>query len=186
MPNKERTMQREVAVLMHKQLVVRDAEGKPTGLTPNGLLLVERLAKAAGTQNFIAGKLGITTKTFQKMLGRAEDETPARLAWEKGRSEHEQHVVNQLMAHGIKNPISLIFYSKAKLAWKENEPAAVQQNSINITLPRALSREEYYKSLGIEGPVDSRKLIDAKPIQTLTGAAGDQPLYSNKGDANAK
>jgi hypothetical protein len=154
---------REMAVLERSELVVRGDDGKATGLTANGLQMVERLAMRGGSQNYIATKLGLTHGTFRKWLGRAEDETESRLAYERGRAQHEQDIINRLLAHGIKNPISLIFYSKAKLAWRENEPAPMQQNNISLVLPQPMSREQYYKSLGIEGPVDTRITHDVTP-----------------------
>jgi hypothetical protein len=144
---------RELAVLERSELIVRDDVGKPSGLTASGLQLVERLAKDGSTQNHIAGKLSLPQHVLKRLLGRAEEESPARLAWERGRALHEQEVVRMMLEHGKKNVVGLIFYAKAKLGWKENEPPPAVQNNIMLTLPKALSKEQYYASLGIPGPV---------------------------------
>lgn len=183
MPRKEKIAAhaaREIAVLERSDLVMRGADGKATGLTANGLQLVELLAKAGNTQNFIASKIGLTQGTFRKMLGRGEDESPERLAWERGRAQHEQDIVRMLLDHGKQNVVGLIFYSKAKLGWKENEPPPAAANNILITLPGAMTSEQYYKLLGIEGPIDTRISRDVTPKpKALNSAGGDQPLYSN-------
>jgi hypothetical protein len=156
--------------------VLRDAEGKPNGLSPSALELVERLAARASTQNFIAGRLGITAAAFKRLLGRSDDEGPARLAWERGRAEHEQDVIRKLLAHGHKNVIALIFYSKAKLGFRENEPAPTPESNIKIVLPRALTREEYYKSLGISGPVLANNIKDVTPPRKAIPDGSKPPL----------
>jgi hypothetical protein len=168
--------ERGLRVLERSQLVLRDADGKPNGLTASGLELVERLAARAGTQNFIAGRLGITAGAFKRLLGRTEDENPTRLAWERGRSEHEQDVIRKLLAHGRKNVIALIFYSKAKLGFRENEPPPVADSNIKIVLPRAFTEEEYYKSLGLTGPVKANNIKDITPPRPATADNSKPPL----------
>ena len=77
--------ERGLRVLERSQLVLRDADGKPDGLTASGLELVERLAARASTHNYIAGRLGITASAFKRLIGRTDDEGQPRLAWERGR-----------------------------------------------------------------------------------------------------
>ena len=168
--------ERGLRVLERSQLVLRDDDGKANGLTVSGLELVERLAARASTQNYIAGRLGITAGAFKRLLGRAEDENPTRLAWERGRSEHEQDVIRKLLAHGQKNVIALIFYSKAKLGFWEREPPPVADSNIKIVLPRARSREEYNKSLGISGPVLANNIKDVTPPRPAIGDSSKPPL----------
>ena len=137
---RDEAMKHDMAVLERSQLVERNND--VVTVTESGLKLIEVLAKHGSTQNHIASQLGITQNTFKKILGRSDnDDSKARLAWERGRSMHEQDVVNRLLAHGLKNPISLIFYSKAKLGWRENEPAPTVQSNIQISLPAAMSRD---------------------------------------------
>jgi len=178
--------EREMRVLERSELVVRDADGKSSGLTPAGLELVEKLAAKASTQNSIAGKLKITASAFRKLLGKADEETPARFAWEKGRGEHEQDIIKKLLMHGAKNPIALIYYSKAKLGWRENEaPSEASTSNIKIILPAPMSREDYYRMLGITGPVDAAN-VAANKMKTIEHRAGaipaseDSPLYQSK------
>jgi len=167
---------RALRVLERSELVLRDAEGKPNGLSPSALELVERLAARASTQNFIAGRLGITAAAFKRLLGRADDEGPARLAWERGRAEHEQDVIRKLLAHGQKNVIALIFYSKAKLGFRENEIAAAVESNIKIVLPRPMTEEEYYKTLGMTGPDKANNIKDVTPPKPALTDQSKPPL----------
>ena len=155
--------ERALRVLERGELVLRDVEGKPTGLTASGLELVERLAARASTQNYIAGRLGITASAFKRLLGRTDDDGQARLAWERGRAEHEQDVIRKLLAHGQKNVIALIFYSKAKLGFRENEPTPAVESNIKIVLPRPMTEEQYYKTLGMTGPDAANNIKDVTP-----------------------
>ena len=171
----EAAANRELAVLERAPLVVRAADGKLAALTADGLVLVEKLGRAGSTQNYIASKLGVTQGAFKKLLGRAEEETEARLAWERGRAAHEQDIIRQLLAHGKKNVVALIFYSKAKLHWKENEPDAGFTSNIQITLPDSMTKEQYYATLGIDGPIDTRKIKDVTPPSETSSKPADEP-----------
>jgi hypothetical protein len=175
---RDEAMKRDMAVLERSQLVERNND--VVTVTESGLKLIEVLAKHGSTQNHIASQLGITQNSFRKILGRSDnDDSKPRLAWERGRSQHEQDVVNRLLAHGLKNPISLIFYSKAKLGWRENEPAPTVQSNVQITYPAAMSCEEFYKMLGISGPVDTRlPAHDVSPKPKALPPAGDVPMYA--------
>jgi hypothetical protein len=172
---------RELVVLERSDLIVRDNAGKPSGLTASGLQLVERLAKDGSTQNYIAGKLSVPQHVLKRLIGRAEEESPVRLAWERGRALHEQEVVRRMLEHGKKNVVGLIFYAKAKLGWKENEPPPAVQNNIMLTMPQPMTKEQYYKSLGLEGPVDSRVLHDVTTKdETAHPGVPEIPFYQRK------
>lgn len=168
--------ERGLRVLERSQLVLRDADGKPDGLTASGLELVERLAARASTQNYIAGRLGITASAFKRLIGRTDDEGQPRLAWERGRAEHEQDVIRKLLAHGKKNVIALIFYSKAKLGFRENEAAPAVESNIKIVLPRPMTEEQYYKTLGMNGPDRANNIKDITPPRAAIPDNSKPPL----------
>lgn len=61
-----------------------------------------------------------------------------------------------------------MFYAKAQLGWKEKDDGPVfQDNRINISLPDSLSREEMFKRLGIDAPLDFRKIKNVTPPEPL-------------------
>jgi hypothetical protein len=164
---------RELAILERSETVIRGADGKPTGLTPNGLKLVEILATAGGSKNYVAAKLGIPQATFKKLLGAANDETDARMSFERGHALHEHDVATRLLAADAP-AASLVFYAKSRLGWKDEPPVPSSTNNVVISLPGAMTSEQYYKMLGIDGPVDSRQL----PARNITPTE-DKALYES-------
>ena len=52
----------------------------------------------------------------------------------------------------------MIYFSKARLGWQEKPTGAlIQDNRIQITLPAPSTKEEMFRRLGIQGPLDFRK-----------------------------
>jgi len=137
-------------------LVQRDALDVVVGLSEQGLKLVERLARRGAPQSKIAASLGITLRRFKSLMD--ADESDVRLRWEKGRADHEDEIAKQLVKHGRRSFAALIYYSKAALGWKENDPATAVsvQSNIRLTLPRPMSTEDYFKMCGVSAPVDCR------------------------------
>lgn len=73
-----------------------------------------------------------------------------------------------------------IWYTKTQFGWTEKPTGPTfQDNRINITLPAPTSREDYFKRLGIAGPLDFRKLKDvtpaSKPTLMIEGTKNDGP-----------
>lgn len=163
---------RELAVLERSETTIR-TDGKVVGVTPSGLRLVELLATAGGSKNYIAAKLGIPQATFKKLMGAANAETDVRLAFEKGHALHEHDVARRLLAADAPAS-SLVFYAKSRLHWRDEPPVPSNTNNVVITLPAPLTRAEYFRALGIEGPVNSRQLPAAKNV---TPNDADKPLY---------
>lgn len=65
--------------------------------------------------------------------------------------------------------IQFIWFTKTQFGWTEKPTGATfQDNRINITLPAPTSREDYFKRLGIAGPLDFRKLKDVTPQSAPT------------------
>jgi hypothetical protein len=153
-------------------------------LGPKALEMVETMASEGKTQRSIAAALGIPAKKFEKLLERNKGENEERLAWERGHAAIEQKVADSMLAAGMGTVIEkeeadsetgekvivrerhiskvggaqLIFYAKAQLGWTEKPTGAlVNDNRIQITLPGALSMDDYFRGLGIDKPLDFRK-----------------------------
>jgi hypothetical protein len=170
---------KKLAALGRDKLVV-EIDGKPDSLTDAGLQLVEKLARIGAPQGKIASELKITVRRLKTIMERNSGDNPVRLAWERGHHDFEFEILQRLLRHGIKNPIPLLFVAKTQLEWRENTPPQQNiENRISLVLPQPMSKEQYYASLGLTGPVDSRVIHDVTP-KTKTPAlpAGeDVPLY---------
>jgi hypothetical protein len=145
-----------------------DANGNPL---PSGLALITALATAAAPQRKIAAALGITFKTFKALLNRADD--VVRLAWEAGKAEVEQRIVQNLLnASDAGNVVASIFYAKTNLQWQEQAPPDNRPNVI-IQIPDSLSPENYLRV--INQPV-TRKVNrrDLEQLPAPERAEGDQ------------
>ena len=122
-------------------LVLRDGPKSEVALTAAGLALVEAVARDGGSQGLIASRLGVALSTLKKAMERDES---IRLAYERGRFELEHEVASFLLkAMRSGNVVAAIYYSKAQLAWRENDPVPTQQTGIVITLPAAMSHEQW-------------------------------------------
>lgn len=157
---------------MTKPVLVR-ADGT---LGPTALKMVEDMAAEGKTQRSIASALGLSKKKFEKMLDRNKGDNPERLAWEAGHSVIEQTAKDLLWSkaqgNGKDSAIALFFFCKTQLGWTEKpDGSLVQDNRIQITLPGPLSREDFYKSIGIEAPLDFRK--DKSKAHPLLPGSGD-------------
>lgn len=136
--------------------VIRTA-GKPSGLTPDGLALVENLAGFGKSETYIASKLGIVKAAFRKLLGEPSNENQIRLRWESGFAKYEDRKVKLMERHAEKNFIPAIFLAKARLGWRDSaQPAPLVENRIQLTLPLPMSTEQFYKMVGQTGPLDYR------------------------------
>lgn len=82
---------------MTKRVLIR-----PDGhCNPSGLELIEDLARKNRTQATIAVALGISKKKFETMISRAKGENEERLAWERGRADVEQRLLDVLTASAL-------------------------------------------------------------------------------------
>lgn len=169
---------KKLAALGRDQLVV-EIDEKPDSLTEAGLQLVEKLARIGAPQGKIASELQIPVRRFKTIMERNNDDNSVRLAWERGHHDFEFEILQRLMRHGIKNPIPLLFVAKTQLEWRENTPPQQNiENRISLTLPQPMSKEQYYASLGLTGPVDSRVIHVTPKTETPALPAGeDVPLY---------
>jgi hypothetical protein len=147
----------EQNTLAREHLVDEEA-GDVVGLTPEGVALVEKMATDGATQNFIAATLVLPRAKWRKLMGKLDEETPARMAYERGAARHEQDIIARLLKAGAKWTPALIHYSKTKLGWREagtGDPSRVE-NRINITIPAPMGRGELLQALGQDRIADFR------------------------------
>lgn len=162
--------------------VTRD--GQTPVLTEAGLAAITLLASESVTQVAIASRIGITFKVFKGLLGRADDDppSPARAAWELGLGRLESELGRLLLSSARRgNTIAQIFFSKAKLGWRESSPVQIDASQKHITfLPASMTEEEYFRSLNISGPLDTRppEIRGATPW-TTTGLLPPTPHFTN-------
>ncbi len=139
-----------------KVYVVHGPDG-PSGLTPDGLALLGTLATHGKSQGYAASKFGIAKAQMKKLMGPVDNANEIRLTWERGFATYEDRVTKWMEKHAEKNPVACMFLTKAKLEWKDNLPAPPSiENRIQIVLPASQTREEYFKTLGIDAPLDYR------------------------------
>jgi hypothetical protein len=122
-------------------LVLR-GERDEVALTDTGLVLVEETARDGGSRNLCAARLGVARSTFQQLMRRDER---ILLAFERGESELESEVASLLLKAARKgHVVSAIYFSKARLGWRENDPTPSPQANIQIVqLPAAMTHEQW-------------------------------------------
>jgi hypothetical protein len=135
-------------------------------VTPNGCGAVKLWATRGKTFEAIAGELGIAQSTARKLMGAADDEPPtdARLAYESGKAAHKSSLIEKLTEKALAgSEIASFFLLKACHNLRDQGPQTVIDNAarIQFVLPGSMTQAEYYKKLGIDGPIDTRdtKLI---------------------------
>jgi hypothetical protein len=155
--------------------IVRDAREVATHCTEAGLQLI-RVASAEGcAQVHIASLLGISLKTFERLLGKASDDPmrPERAAYEEGQGALKSEMIRLCIAGarrgGLVQPLFLL---KSIFGLRDQGPAVAIDtgNKINFTLPGpAATVEDFMRSIGQEKIIDSR---DTRLIRETMGAQG--------------
>lgn len=130
--------------------------------------LVEELAADNKTQRYIAAQLGVPFRTFEADLNKNKGQNELRLAWERGFAEVEQEVADfmltQMRANTKGSIIAGIFFAKSRLGWREKDDSPQgNQSNIQIVLPRPMTEEQYYKTLGMSGPDRALNIKDVTP-----------------------
>lgn len=153
--------------------VLRDANGKPLGLKPEALPFITQLASGGAAQDFVASRLGLSGKQFKTLMGTGDAPTDVRLAFEKGRVEHEADISRRLLKHGEKWAPSIMFYAKSRLRWRENESVVDARNEdnrrIQITVNEPMAIGQLLRGL------DQKEIIDGRrdksiPLDAITPA----------------
>lgn len=131
---------------------------------PDVLKAIEEWAAQMKTQRWIAVKLGKPLRTLEEAMHKDKGENPVRLAYERGRADAEQRHIDNCEAldpTDSKHVVAWIFYMKAQHGWKDRpDHANSDAPAITFVLPGPMSQEDYYKSLGIKEPIDTRPKED--------------------------
>ena len=143
-------------------------------VTPNGCAAIRIWAQGGKTAEAIAAELGVAQTTFKKLLGAADDEpaTDVRLAYEAGKASHKSLLIEKLTEKALAgSEIAGFFLLKSVHNLRDSGPSVVVDNAqrISFVLPGSMSQEDYYKKLGIDGPIDTR---DSKLIREQMTARG--------------
>jgi hypothetical protein len=173
--------------------VQRDS-ASPT-LTPAGVAVIESMARELFTQEEIAAKLGLSAKVFRSVLGKATDDpmTPARAAWESGIAANKGELQRLALSKARGGAmVETLFLLKSVHGFRDQGPA-VQVDAgprINFySLPRPMSEKDYFESLGIDGPIDTRPMhMRVPPMQAmglLPSPTESNPAPTEGGGSNA-
>ncbi len=127
--------------------------------TVPALTMVKEMAANGQGQNIIAAKMGVILKTWNHHIAENKQDNPLALAWQAGWAEHEQFWRDMCMEMAMGDSkgatIMAIFYAKSQFGWRDRNDITINNNGGGniVYLPKGLSGEEYYKKLGISGPV---------------------------------
>lgn len=131
---------------------------------PDILAAVTYWAANMKTQRWMASRLGKSARAMEDAFAKDKGDNPLRLAFEEGRAEAEQEKIdtwNELDPRDPKQVVGAIFFMKAQFNWRDRpDNATSDAPKIQFVLPGPMSEEEYYKKLGITGPVDTRPEVD--------------------------
>lgn len=111
-------------------------------VTDAGRDLIRKDRSNGVAQAVIAGRLGMSSRTFRDVLDRCE---ATRAAYDEGTGLMETELVSLLMQHARDGDRTSIIFALKALAGKRevgpspDAPAQTNQPSINITIPPALS-----------------------------------------------
>lgn len=150
---------------------------------------VERCAEAVKTQRTIAAWLGKTIHQFEDACNANKGENKLRLAYENGRARAEQKHIdagNALRPNNPKEMVAWIFFMKAQFNWRDKpEQSTSDVPKITFVLPGPMSEAEYFKKLGIDGPIDTRPENQRGPLGSMKdvtpGADGKMPVKLTPG-----
>ena len=149
-------------------LIERGAAKGAVALTAEGLALVESVARDGGSQALVASRLGVALSTFKKVMERDES---VRLAYERGHAELEHEVATLLLDAARKGAIvPAIYFSKARLGWRENDVVAPTQNGIQIVLSDSLTPDQWAerqraRAAALSAPSDAAPIdVEVKEI----------------------
>jgi hypothetical protein len=121
-------------------------------ITRAGYQVIERLAIAGLSDAAIAASLRVSPKTWRALVDRDDR---VREAIATGRATLETELVGELLARAkAGGTAELIFATKALLGFRDQGPppdrVAAGPVTISISLPPAMSRDEYLRSLAID------------------------------------
>lgn len=137
--------------------LVRRTSGAVT-VTDAGLAQVTKLAADGVSEATIANVLGVSRKTFAKLLRDGEGDERVIDAYYTGKARLADECVSTLMTHVRSgNVTACIFACKSLLGLRDQGPAtnpmAGNAVQVNITIPAPMSDEEF------------RKRVEAKEVK---------------------
>ncbi|MEP3637285.1 MAG: hypothetical protein ABJN14_08505 [Paracoccaceae bacterium] len=129
------------------QLAYRDPDqsGEPWTVTDTGRELIRKDRSNGVAQAVIAGRLGMSSRTFRDVLDRCE---ATRAAYDEGTGQMETELVSLLMAHARDGDRTSIIFALKALAGKRevgpapDAPAQANQPNITIQIPPAMSQAD--------------------------------------------
>jgi hypothetical protein len=178
-----------------KNSAVLKAAQKPTWWKEKLILdSVRKWASEKKTQRTIAAWLEKTLRGFEFQLAADKGDNPLRLAYEDGCAECEQEQIDRGMELDPRNPkevVGWIYFTKAQFGWRDKpENAPADGPKIQFILPGSLSEAEYFKKLGITGPIDTRPAHERNNdalggMKDVTpGADGKLPVKVTTGESH--
>lgn len=124
-----------------------DGTGKVT-ITPNGLTVIEAMARDGFSMVSIAKALRIDQVTLRQIRRR---DPAVQEALDLGLAANERELVNLLMQQARDGQVvPAIFLLKAKHGFREGEHREPPVPNITINLPGAMKPEDYMKSITIK------------------------------------
>lgn len=138
-------------------------------VTKAGYEAIEQLARNGASNMEIARQIGISNGTFVALRKRdAEVEEALR----RGRSALDMEFVDRFVQWSRDgHVVAAIYFSKARLGWREDGSAApgvqVNNTQININMPPAMSAEQF-RALVAHGGAEQAEVIDAEASPSAT------------------
>lgn len=132
----------------HAPVITRaeDGTGKVT-VSPNGLILIEAMARDGFSMVSIAKALRIDQVTLRQIRRR---DPAVQEALDLGLAANERELVNLLMQQARDGQVvPAIFLLKAKHGFREGEQREPPVPNITINLPGAMSPDDYMRSITI-------------------------------------
>jgi len=122
-----------------------DQSGEPWIVTAEGRDLIRRDRSNGVAQSVIAGRLGMSPRSFTDVLNRDDD---VKAAYDQGSGELETELVGLLMQHARDGDRTSVIFALKALAGKRevgpspDAPTQANQPNITIQIPPAMSSDQ--------------------------------------------
>lgn len=148
--------------------------GTGRSITPAGLKVIEELASEGRSYAAVARALGIDTKTLRRLRNEQEG---VQAAYEAGRaridSEVTDYFLEQIRKRTKQSLVAAIYFSKAKLGWRENDPPADHVQQTVIVLPKDYDPRTF---------LEQRRVIDVEVSGAPGNTGGGSPRKRAQGE----
>ncbi len=140
-----------------------------TQITPKGCDIIQKYYRAGLCATSIANRIGLTPSTLSACKKRQPE---VALAFEYGKAELEDECSDLLMNMARRgNVIALIYFSKARLGWRDADQVQIGASNVTIHLPAAMSIDDLKRLR--ENGVTPMQLQQANPLPVEAPAAID-------------